>query len=116
MAAIYSNGGNRWNILGFNFTQRDALSSVYKISMEQACSFHCQPANSGSVFVELIYYIFIQAKTQVSRENTKNVTLKREEKILFTVKIPKFLPLKYKIFLPFTDFQTPLSRPSNNTV
>ena len=29
MAAIYSNGGNRWNILGFNFTKRDALSSVY---------------------------------------------------------------------------------------
>jgi hypothetical protein len=34
MAAIYSNGGNRWNILGFNFTKRNALSSVYKISME----------------------------------------------------------------------------------
>ena len=33
LAAIYSNGGNRWNILGFNFTKRDALSSVYKISM-----------------------------------------------------------------------------------
>jgi hypothetical protein len=33
MAAIYSNGGNRWNILGFNFTKRDALSSVYKICM-----------------------------------------------------------------------------------
>ena len=33
MAAIYSNGGNRWNILVFNFTKRDALSSVYKISM-----------------------------------------------------------------------------------
>jgi hypothetical protein len=33
MDAIYSNGGNRWNILGFNFTKRDALSSVYKISM-----------------------------------------------------------------------------------
>ena len=35
MAAIYSNGGNRWNILGFNFSKRDALSSVYiyKISM-----------------------------------------------------------------------------------
>ena len=33
MAAIYSNGGNRWNILGFNFTERDALSSVCKISM-----------------------------------------------------------------------------------
>ena len=35
MTAIYSNGGNRWNILGFNFTKRDALSSVYKISMDQ---------------------------------------------------------------------------------
>ena len=34
MAAIYSNGGNRWNILGFSFTKRDALSSLYKISME----------------------------------------------------------------------------------
>ena len=33
MAAIYSNGGNRWNILGFNFTKRDALSSLYRISM-----------------------------------------------------------------------------------
>jgi hypothetical protein len=30
MTAIYSNGGNRWNILGFNFTKRDALSGVYK--------------------------------------------------------------------------------------
>ena len=30
MAAIYSNGGNRWNILGFNFTKGDALSSVYR--------------------------------------------------------------------------------------
>jgi hypothetical protein len=29
MASIYSNGGNRWNILGFNFTKRDALSIVY---------------------------------------------------------------------------------------
>jgi hypothetical protein len=35
MAAIYSNWGNRWNILGFNFTKRDALSSVYKISIGQ---------------------------------------------------------------------------------
>jgi hypothetical protein len=37
MAAIYSNGGNCWNILGFNFTKRDALSSVYKISMVGIC-------------------------------------------------------------------------------
>jgi opacity protein-like surface antigen len=34
MDAIFSSGGNRWNILGFNFTKRDALSSVYKISMD----------------------------------------------------------------------------------
>jgi hypothetical protein len=42
MAAIYSNGGNRWNILGFNFTKRDALSSVYKISMhaQQGSKWH----------------------------------------------------------------------------
>jgi hypothetical protein len=37
MVAIYSNGGNRWNILGFNFTKRDALSSLYKISMVFSC-------------------------------------------------------------------------------
>jgi hypothetical protein len=30
MAAIYSNGGNRWNILGFNFAKRDALSTRQK--------------------------------------------------------------------------------------
>ena len=35
MAAIYSNGGFRWDILGISFTKRDALSSVYKISMGQ---------------------------------------------------------------------------------
>jgi hypothetical protein len=33
MDAIYSNGGNHWNIPGFNFTKRYALFSVYKISM-----------------------------------------------------------------------------------
>ena len=42
MAAIYSNGGNRWNILGFNFTKRDALSSLYKISMEKSRSTLCR--------------------------------------------------------------------------
>ena len=30
---LFKWGYNRWNILGFNFTKRDALSSVYKISM-----------------------------------------------------------------------------------
>ena len=33
MAAIYSNGGNWWNTFSFNFTKKDALSSVYKISL-----------------------------------------------------------------------------------
>jgi hypothetical protein len=42
MAAIYSNGGNRWNILGFNFTKRDALSSLYKISMVTMFMCHFQ--------------------------------------------------------------------------
>jgi hypothetical protein len=52
MATIYSNGGNRWNILGFNFTKRDALSSLYKIYMvipsfarkiltRQGCQYSC---------------------------------------------------------------------------
>jgi hypothetical protein len=40
MAAIYSIGGNRWNILGFNFTKTDALSSVYKISMATTIDRH----------------------------------------------------------------------------
>ena len=40
MAAIYSNGGNRWNILGFNFTKSDALSSLYKISMICPAEYH----------------------------------------------------------------------------
>ena len=45
--AIYSNGGNRWNILGFNFTKRDALSSVYKISMVvMLVSFLYKPAKN----------------------------------------------------------------------
>jgi hypothetical protein len=30
---LFRNRDNRWNILGFNFTKRNALSSVYKISM-----------------------------------------------------------------------------------
>ena len=42
MAAIYSNGGNRWNILGFNFTKRDALSSLYNISMGSPCFTTCK--------------------------------------------------------------------------
>jgi hypothetical protein len=46
MAAIYSNGGNRWNILGFNFTKRDALSSLDKISMGRSY----RPIIGGDVY------------------------------------------------------------------
>ena len=46
MAAIYSNGGNRWNILGFNFTKRDALSSLYKISMV-----HCDQVACARIYL-----------------------------------------------------------------
>ena len=49
MAAIYSNRGNRWNILGFNFTKRDALSSVYKISMAET---RISIAQNTSLFIE----------------------------------------------------------------
>ena len=51
MAAIYSNGGNRWNILGFNFTKRDALSSVYKISMGIIDKLSVRKHQSELVFV-----------------------------------------------------------------
>ena len=54
MAAIYSNGGNRWNILaGFNFTKRDALSSVYKISMGRTPP--APPPPYGAPFVHLLF-------------------------------------------------------------
>jgi hypothetical protein len=51
MAAIYSNGGNRWNILGFNFTKRDALSSVYKISMVRT------PRSTAIILSIIILYL-----------------------------------------------------------
>jgi hypothetical protein len=51
MAAIYSNGGNRWNILGFNFTKRDALPSVYKISMTATLTEINQTLNVHSTFL-----------------------------------------------------------------
>jgi hypothetical protein len=37
----WGGGGNRWNILGFNFTKRDALSGVYKIYMVFCSSSNC---------------------------------------------------------------------------
>ena len=59
MAAIYSNGGNRWNILGFNFTKSDALSSaVYKISMV-LISWIISPANSPPHRPFLMTVIFL---------------------------------------------------------
>ena len=57
MAAIYSNGGNRWNILGFNFNKRDALSSVYKISMDRTLS---------EVVLFVVKINFFQEKLRIS--------------------------------------------------
>ena len=60
MAAIYSNGGNRWNILGFNFTKRDALSSVYKISMYLPHNFTAHNfANSYETF-EVVWSVLCE--------------------------------------------------------
>ena len=55
MAAIYSNGSNRWNILGFNFTKRDALSSVYKISMIPSCKLQLRWLNLIIVFRDMVW-------------------------------------------------------------
>ena len=63
MAAIYSNGGNRWNILGFNFTKRNALSSVYKISME---------ITPSTVISPQVYPYNISVRITLSMHNTKN--------------------------------------------
>ena len=58
MAAIYSNGGNRWNILGFNFTKIDALSSVYKISMVDLHTAH-KIDNIPHVLISPLSYSFL---------------------------------------------------------
>jgi hypothetical protein len=52
MTAIYSNGGNRWNILDLNFTKRDALSILYKISMGQIREIQCFRLNKYNVFIQ----------------------------------------------------------------
>jgi hypothetical protein len=61
MAAIYSNGGNRWNILGFNFTKRDALSSVYKISLvtpwnNKPLAYIADVLNTQDLNVKFLYF------------------------------------------------------------
>jgi hypothetical protein len=61
MDAIYSNGGNRWNILGFNFTKRDALSSVYKISMAVTYS---------------ILYLYKHTRTAAQLEESVDLSLR----------------------------------------
>jgi hypothetical protein len=62
MAAIYSNGGNRWNILGFNFTKRDALSSVYKISMVKAKVVKQLQSLACSNWMEFLTYLILTDK------------------------------------------------------
>jgi hypothetical protein len=58
MAAIYSNGGNRWNILGFNFTKRDVLYSLYKLSMVgKQCLIYMSGKSSSRVIVQNLIII-----------------------------------------------------------
>ena len=67
MAAIYSNGGNHWNILGFNFTKRDALSSVYKISMITTHNIpHQHPlVNFLASLIKAYYYYYYEERISV---------------------------------------------------
>ncbi len=87
MAAIYSNGGNRWNILGFNFTKRDALSSVLKIAMICACcKSNMAPISSRSVaLITALYHdkVMKQRRRQL-RQKTLLLYLKERVFILRT--------------------------------
>ena len=62
MAAIYSNGGNCWNILGFNFNKRDVLSSVYKISMGLAHEKFAVLTGTCYHFVGLVVVVIVVAE------------------------------------------------------
>jgi hypothetical protein len=70
MAAIYSNGGNRWNILGFNFTKRDALSSVYKISMVPQL-----PPRSSRSFSEFFAIAYTKTALEIQSFRMKKIRL-----------------------------------------
>ena len=77
MAAIYSNGGNRWNILGFNFTKRDALSSLYKISMSgPKLSHYCHYLHCHRLFNFLLTYLIFLLYPH-SYSGNKNTNKKR---------------------------------------
>jgi hypothetical protein len=67
MAAIYTNGGNRWNILGFNFTKRDALSSLYKISM-----FRTDKAISSINILALTLQLTFLSASRVLNDGTRS--------------------------------------------
>ena len=56
MAAIYSNGVNRCNILGFNFTKRDALSSMQMShSAKIVCAIFYEHALAAILAVSVIH-------------------------------------------------------------
>jgi hypothetical protein len=80
MAAIYSNGGNRWNILGFSFTKRDALSNLYKISMGACqCAEH-RSCMRGKLLYHLAY-IIVHAIVQYVDANAFPLFLRLQESI-----------------------------------
>ena len=63
----YTNGGNRWNILGFNFTKRDALSSLYKISM-----FRTDKAISSINILALTLQLTFLSASRVLNDGTRS--------------------------------------------
>ena len=68
--------GNRWNILGFNFTKRDALSSVYKISMN-ITHYLCQSTSihkSGPSSPSRAYFVFDQLTNIATSRCFRKVT------------------------------------------
>jgi hypothetical protein len=80
---LFKWGCNRWNILCFNFTKRDALSSVYKISMiklqlyvkyfGQNIYMSCQPVMRAK-FAAKLYQKKIITLPDLTNKKSKSLT------------------------------------------
>jgi hypothetical protein len=100
MAAIYSNGGNHWNILGFSFNKRDALSSVYKISMGQANFTACpvwMHTQSNITKIIFLYVYHSETKRGISHYLASSLFLLLILKIVPRMEV--FPRLRLKVFL-----------------
>jgi hypothetical protein len=89
MAAIYSNGSNRWNILGFNFTKRDALSSVYKISMILTGKWYIDTVNKmATKSIDILYTLDSASNYSAIKKmkpwlQTRDIPMKWEDSYVF---------------------------------